>query len=455
MVRTLLFIFLSLAVIRCGGEATQPQNTTEWGSISGIVEVKKPNNALIYLALGESYDELTLGMPLRLALLRTPGPFRFGRIKPGTYYLGAFVDINGNRVPDIPMEPYFLSVVPIRIYSGENVEDVLVDGFFNERDPTFKTAHLIQEYNELLKKAEASVESAYRKLKAEKSDLLFTVIPTLRAMAFEAATTWLTAGNEADWEHITTLLAPIAGLGAAAEMGENPLASQRGFLLRAYVSEMDNSIQRYAVYVPNECDGSRPFPLIIALHGAGGDHWAGMKMVMGSSALVIGAKEANSRFFPSNPPPDFIIACPNGHGYLGPGYRKEGEYDVMKVIKEMISHYNIDLNRVYLTGSSKGGRGTWEIGLKYPEMFAALAPVCGGTDIARTLVRNAARVRIHAFHGARDRFVSVNESRAMSAAIYELGMRVEYEYLEKEEMGHEAAMLIYRDGMILDLFRKS
>jgi predicted peptidase len=274
-------------------------------------------------------------------------------------------------------------------------------------------------------------------------------------MVYEAATAWLVAGNEADWEHISALLTPIADLAAAAEKGENLLGSQRRFFLRAYVSEMDRSIQRYAVYVPDDYDGSRPFPLVIALHGGGGDHWAGMKMVMGSSALVIGAEKANAHFFPRNPPPDFIIACPNGHGYLGPGFREEGEYDVLKVVKEMISNYNIDLNRVYLTGSSKGGRGTWEIGLKYPEMFAALAPVCGGTDIARTLVRNAPRVRIHAFHGAKDRFVSVNESRAISAAIYDLGIRVKYEYSEDEEMGHEAAMLMYRDGRILDLFRES
>jgi predicted peptidase len=274
-------------------------------------------------------------------------------------------------------------------------------------------------------------------------------------MVFEAETTWHTAGNDADWEHIKLLLEPVPGLASRARDDEDPLGTQRAFFLRAYVSEMNETIQRYAVYVPDRYDGSRAFPLVVALHGAGGDHWAGMKMVLGSSALIIGAERANKRFLPRNPPPDFIVACPGGHGYRGPGYRKAGEYDVLKIIREMVSNYNIDTNRVYLTGSSKGGRGTWEIGLKYPELFAAIAPVCGGTDVARTLAANAARVRIYAFHGARDRFVSVNESRAMSVAVYESGLPVEYIYSEHEEWGHEAAMLLYRDGLILDLFRDS
>ncbi|UCD56719.1 MAG: hypothetical protein JSV16_12945, partial [Candidatus Hydrogenedentota bacterium] len=209
--------------------------------------------------------------------------------------------------------------------------------------------------------------------------------------------------------------------------------------------------QRYAVYVPEEYDGSRSFPLVLALHGGGGDHWVGMKMVTGCSDLLVGAQESNRHFFPRRLPPDFIIASPFGHGYKGPGYRGRGEYDVMKVLKGMLSHYNIDENRVYLTGSSKGGRGTWEIGLKYPELFAALAPVCGGTGVARKLPDNAAGMRIFAFHGAKDLFVPVGESRAMVALLTQLGIPVRY--FEYEELGHELASLAYKDGAIFDLFR--
>jgi predicted esterase len=455
MMKKLLIMLFSLLLAGCGQGAPEPEVPALPGSISGVIKVKKPKRSLIYLALGKSYDELTLGMPVRLGLMRKPGPFRFKQIPPGAYYLGAFVDINGNRIPDVPAEPYFLSRDPIRVSPGEHVKDILVDGFFNERNPSFKSAERIRQYENLLQNANTSVGNTYEQLTTDGSDLLLTVMPTLRAMIYEAESVWSAAGNEADWEHITALLAPIADLAAAAKRGNNPLASQRGFQLRAYISGIDSSIQRYAVYVPDAYDGSRPFPLVIALHGAGGDHWAGMKMVLGSSALVIGAQEANTRFFPRNPPADFIVACPNGHGYRGPGYRKSGEYDVLKVIRDMISNYNIDTDRVYLTGSSKGGRGAWEIGLKYPEMFAAIAPVCGGTDVARTLVKNAARVRIYAFHGSRDRFVSVNESRAMSLAVYATGLPVEYEYKELEEFGHEAGMLVYQGGMIFEVFRKS
>lgn len=455
MLRIFLPILFSLIFIACGKDVPEPQTSTGPGSVSGVIRVMKPERALIYLAIGRSYDELSLGRPVKVGVMMEPGPFRFRGIKPGEYYLGAFVDINGNRIPDLPLEPYYLQESAMTVSGGEKLENIVVEGFFNERDPSFKTPERTQEYEELLAAAAEAVKDAYQELEAEGGKLLLGAVPTLRAMVFEAETTWLTAGNEADWEHIEVLLEPVPGLASGAMNGDDLLAAQRGYFLRAYVSEMNDSIQRYAVHVPREYDGSRAFPLVIALHGAGGDHWAGMKMVMGSSALVIGAKRANEQFFPRNPPTDFIVACPGGHGYMGPGYRKEGEYDVTKVIKEMVSAYNVDTDRIYLTGSSKGGSGTWEIGLKYPEMFAAIAPVCGGTEAALRLARNATRVRIYAFHGVEDRFVSVNELRVMSAAIYATGLPVEYEYKEYEELGHEAGMFIYRDGMIFRLFRKS
>jgi predicted esterase len=452
MKRISSLLLVSLLALGCGREAGEPNGVPPKGNIFGEVRVKKPPEALIFVAIGSSIEELARGRFAKLVVMRDPGPFVFDAVEAGTYRLGAYVDINANRLPDFPFEPYFVLESALSVAPGKNIKDVEVEGFFNERDPLFKTIERILEYQELRDTAWTSVERAYQELKAGGSNLLLEVIPSLRAMVFEAERTWIAAGNASDWEHIRALLGPIPELSAGALAGDNLLGSTRGCFLRAYLSELDESIQPYAVSVPEAYDDSRPFPLVIALHGAGGDHWDGMKMVTGCSDLLIGAEESNSHFFPCALPPDFIVACPSGHGYVGPGYRGPGEYDVLRVHKEMRSHYNIDTNRVYLTGASKGGRGVWEIGLKYSELFAAIAPVCGGTDLARTLARRAGGLGVFVFHGSNDAIISVHESRTMVDLLRQLDIPVEY--TEYEEMGHDASWLIYRDGAIFDLFRR-
>ena len=304
----------------------------------------------------------------------------------------------------------------------------------------------------MLGEANELVERAYEKLKAEESELLYDVMPSLRAMIYEAEKAWTVAGNEADWELVTGMLEAVPGPARGALEGKDLLGTLRGCFLRAYVSELDGSIQRYAVSVPEGYDGSRQFPLIIALHGAGGDHWSGMKMVTGYSAFVVGAEESNKHFFPPAPPPDFIIACPNGHGYRGPGYRERGEYDVMKVLKEMFSSYNIDADRVYLTGASKGGRGAWEIGMKHPELFAAIAPVAGAPDRAEKMIGSSGDMSFFVFHGRKDKVMPVEFTRRMVVLLTEAGAPIEYE--EYEDWGHETSVLAYRDESIIKLFRK-
>jgi len=430
----------------------EDESASATGSISGSVTLKEPPRALIFVALGKSYDDLSLGRVSHGRVMREPGPFRFDGVRPGKYRVGAFVDLNRNRVPDIPVEPYVINPDAISVSPGEHVEGVSIADFFNEREKAFKTPERIEQYERMLAESKELVERAYEKLKAEQSALLYEVMPSLRAMIYEAERVWPVAGNLSDWEHITGMLGPVPELARSALGGKDLLGTLRGCFLRAYVSELDESVQRYALAVPEAYDGSRPFPLIIALHGGGGDHWSGMKMIAGYSAFVIGAEESNDHFFPRTLPPDFIIACPNGHGYKGPGYRDKGEYDVMKVFKEMFSNYNIDSDRVYLAGSSKGGTGTWEIGMKYSEMFAAISPVCGRPSFAEKHVGSSGDMKFFVFHGRTDKFMPVELSRKMVVMLTEAGADVEY--VEYEDWGHEASALAYGDGRIIRLFRE-
>ena len=433
-------------------ESMQKQARKGRGSIAGAVSLEYPTRSLIYVALGNSYDELSMGRARHGVVLPEPGEFRFKGVKSGTYLVGAFVDINGNRIPDIPLEPYIILPEAISLSPGEHVEGISIDGFFNERDPSFRSPERKEQYGEMAGEAKRLIELAYEKLKDEEGDPLFDTLPSLRAMIYEAEKTWAVAGNDSDWELITALLEQARIVAAGTLEGEDILGTLRGCSLRAYISDLDGSVQPYAIAVPEAYDGSQPFPLIIALHGAGGDHWAGMKMVAGYSAFVVGAKESNRHFFPRNLPQDFIIACPNGHGYRGPGYREKGEYDVMKVLKEMFSNYNIDSDRVYLTGSSKGGSGTWRLGMKYHEMFAAIAPVAGAPHEAEQLVGSTRNLKFHVYHGRNDDIMPVENSRRMVVKLTEAGAWVEYE--EFENWGHEASMLAYRDGAIIDRFRE-
>ena len=95
----------------------------------------------------------------------------------------------------------------------------------------------------------------------------------------------------------------------------------------------------------------------------------------------------------------YIVASPFGRGNAF--YEDMGEQDVLQVLREVQRLYSIDPDRIYLTGGSMGGWGAWNIGLRCPDMFAALAPVMGPTEFAfwagpeprRPATRAAARCR--------------------------------------------------------------
>ncbi|MBN1491307.1 MAG: dienelactone hydrolase family protein, partial [Phycisphaerae bacterium] len=86
--------------------------------------------------------------------------------------------------------------------------------------------------------------------------------------------------------------------------------------------------------------------------------------------------------------------------------------------------YRIDPDRIYLSGLSMGGIGTWRIGTRHPDRFAALAPVCGEAD--PKLAANLRRTPVWCFHGDADPVVPVGESRRMIAAMRELGLTPKY-----------------------------
>jgi predicted peptidase len=105
----------------------------------------------------------------------------------------------------------------------------------------------------------------------------------------------------------------------------------------------------------------------------------------------------------------------------------------LKCLDEVEASYNIDRSRVYITGLSMGGYGTWDCLTRYPNRFAAAVPVCGGGDES-TVTPEVAKVPVWAFHSADDPTVPVVRSRNMIEALKKAGGHPHY--TEFQGLGH-------------------
>ena len=100
---------------------------------------------------------------------------------------------------------------------------------------------------------------------------------------------------------------------------------------------------------------------------------------------------------------------------------------LLKLLDEATAKYAVDTNRVYLTGLSMGGYGTWDLGLAYPNRFAAIVPICGGGQTISVLLPGRDQgpalktLGVWAFHGGKDPVVPVEESQRMVDALKKAG----------------------------------
>ena len=259
-----------------------------------------------------------------------------------------------------------------------------------------------------LKQRAAKVEAG---LKTKHASALLAALPSVRyrlslydlANAGEISLERLNLQNE-----FTEAGAMLDTLAA----GKDPFAGRKGDFRKAYLSKVDNSYQPYRVFVPSSYDGAKAFPLVIALHGMGGDENSYFDYY--SDGLF---KEEAERH-------GYLVACPKGRGpasmYLG-----DAERDVLDVLAEMMRAYRVDPDRVYLTGHSMGGYGTLTVAMNHPEIFAAIAPVAGGVMSPLGLSK-IARIPQLLVHGDADRTVPVERSRTIVAAGQKLGAEIKY-----------------------------
>src|SRR5215213_1917547 len=162
----------------------------------------------------------------------------------------------------------------------------------------------------------------------------------------------------------------------------------------------------YLLYVPKgyRDDPQQRWPLILFLHGAG-ERGSDLNKVKanGPPKLV-----AEGRELP------FVILSPQAPE------RSNWDLDALDaLLGEILSQYAIDEDRVYLTGVSMGGSGTWRLASAHPERFAAIAPICGWGNPG--MARSLANLPTWIFHGAKDDQVPLQASQEMADALKEVG----------------------------------
>jgi predicted peptidase len=199
-------------------------------------------------------------------------------------------------------------------------------------------------------------------------------------------------------------VAPRVGLlPPAASKGPSPVinvpAIQPGLAFRRV--EGGGRGLDYAVYVPRDADVSKPMPLVVFLHG---------RMESGTD----GVKQTSVGLLPAmlNKPEEwpFVVLMPQKPEQA---MTWESQKDlVLALIDRECAERKIDLDRIYLTGLSQGGAGTWAIAAAFPERFAAIAPVCGFGETAG-VGEKLANMPIWAFHGEKDDVIPFAQSVAL------------------------------------------
>ncbi|MBX7167096.1 MAG: dienelactone hydrolase family protein [Pirellulales bacterium] len=189
-------------------------------------------------------------------------------------------------------------------------------------------------------------------------------------------------------------------------------AVETGFLSRSY-QDAEGVEHKYVVFVPAAYDGNTPFPLIIFLHGAGERGTDNEKQVAVGLGPVVRKQAAT---FPA------IVLFPQAEKSW-----MAGSPDLQRAAAELDrveQDYRVDLTRVYATGLSMGGRGTWDLVASHPDRFAAAALICGFYNF--DTIEPLAKIPTWFFHGDSDPVVPVRNSRQAHEKLKALNAAVQY-----------------------------
>ncbi|HLW02110.1 MAG TPA: alpha/beta hydrolase-fold protein [Ktedonobacterales bacterium] len=231
-----------------------------------------------------------------------------------------------------------------------------------------------------------------------------------------------------------------------------------GYLTRTYTDKQGASMTCY-LYVPRNYNPRQSYPLVLLLHG-GGERGEVKSTLAQNRSLLLNDAYANvwSSLTVQRRWPSFIVVpqivgtnqwvnTPSDQGSYQLASEPTGALRLAKEIVDALQreYQGIGSNRLYITGLSMGGYGTWDAIERWPTYFAAAAPIAGAGDPTKASVLT--QLPIWAFHGAKDVNVPVSGSRDMIQAIRAAGGQPSY--TEYPQAGHDIWMQVYTSSDFL------
>ena len=205
----------------------------------------------------------------------------------------------------------------------------------------------------------------------------------------------------------------------------------------------NDSLQlNYRILFPDTyiANSTQTYPLVLFLHGSGERGTDNQKQLTHVD-IVFGKPEFLQQY------KCFVIIpqCNENYRWVNvdwklPKHKMPSEPSdylqaVMQLMNNLTQNLPIDSNRLYIMGLSMGGFGTWDYISRYPDLFAAAVPICGGGDENKAPVLK--NMPLWVFHGAKDNVVPVGRSRNMVAAVKKAGNK-QVKYTEFKNTGHNA-----------------
>lgn len=207
----------------------------------------------------------------------------------------------------------------------------------------------------------------------------------------------------------------------------------------------------YRIHRPANVTGVNKLPLIVFLHGAGERGDDNQRQLIHGARDILAYTQSRARpaiiLAPQVPDEERWVDTPwDLSSHSMPANPSRSMSLLMGLLQQLLRDEGVDSTRVYVTGLSMGGYGTWDLIQRWPDVFAAAIPICGGGDTA--MADRIKHIPIWAFHGSEDPVVIPERSRDMIAALKGVGSSPVY--TEYEGVFHDSWTPTYQNPKVLD-----